>query len=64
MTAHWGGAQWVLATVLMLATLAPIAVRAAGLSRKSSREWGGWYAGQLLGRAALIAVLAWGGFWN
>lgn len=64
MTATWGGAQWVLATLMIIATVVPIAVRAAGLSRRSNTDFVAWYTSEFATRIALVAILWWGGFWS
>jgi hypothetical protein len=59
---HWGGAQWVLATLMIMATLLPIGAKCAGISKRD--DWLYWYVGQVLVRLGLVGILAWGGFWS
>lgn len=64
MTEHWGGAQWVLATLMVVGAVLPMPFRMAGLSKKSAVDWAGWYIGSLLEKVSLAALLWWGGFWG
>ncbi len=66
--ADWQGAQWVLATIMAGATICPPVLRWALLHRDPTRPattwteyWRTWTA-DLITRAALVAILIWGGF--
>ena len=62
MMEHWGGAQWVLATLLAVSVFLPVSMKCAGFSKRA--DWGTWYASALVSRLGLIAILWWGGFWS
>lgn len=68
MASAWGGAQWVLATLMVAATLAPLALRStlrsAGVGTKSSLDFAGWYIQNILERMFFVVILWWGGFWS
>lgn len=66
--ADWQGAQWVLATIMVMMTVCPPVIRWALMQRDPARPattwpkyWGMW-TGDLITRAALVAILIWGGF--
>lgn len=69
MTGAWGGAQWVLATLLVVMTIAPPVLR-KGLALNGVTLKMTWtqYWGEHLGRVATYVVLTlilwWGGFWS
>ncbi len=69
MTANWGGAQWVLATIFVLITVMPPLIRQVWLrqgakpARSTVEYWGDW-AGMLMVRLGLVVMLYWGGFWS
>lgn len=68
MTADWGGAQWVLATWLVLNVVAPPLLRAAMIRQgyqpeNDTAHYIGRRVFDLIGKLALVALLAWGGFW-
>lgn len=52
--ANWGGAQWVLVTMMLFS----IAFKAAEVKIKD-HEW----IGHIIGCILMFALLAWGGFW-
>ena len=52
----WGGAQWVLVTLLVLGLVMPLANNG---SKMTGIDWGA----RALIYAWLVAILAWGGFW-
>lgn len=64
MSGGWGGAQWVLATWMVVILLFPVSCRVAGFASRSGRDWGLWYATKVIDTVVLTAVLAWGGFWS
>lgn len=68
MTDTWEGAQWALATYFACVTFVNTFV--APYLKMRLGQWNGWpdFAGWWIGevgtRAALAAVLYWGGFWT
>ena len=65
MTEHWGGAQWVLATWMVIFSVLPTMLRIAKPNPETSRmEWCGAELSRWMQRLTLIAVLYWGGFWS
>ena len=64
----WGGAQWVLATLLVVATVLPILVKVSGLADALATtrpgSWGVRFAVNTINRIGLVVVLWWGGFWS
>ena len=62
---HWGGAQWVLATWMIVGLLCPPLVRGARLhDARDTTSWQGFYASKVLDCCVLALILLWGGFWN
>lgn len=60
----WGGAQWVLATLLSVQAVLPFMVRFAGIGDKPLPEWLGAQLARLTTLGGLVAILMWGGFWG
>lgn len=60
----WGGAQWVLATLMALAVVLPIPFCIFGLGLKTRAEWWAWYGSKVGEVIGLTLLLAWGGFWT
>lgn len=64
MTQGWGGAQWILATVLALGFIIPIGRRYSPARQyDSDAQFWGEYFGRAIIVALLVTVLALGGFW-
>lgn len=67
-TSHWGGAQWVLATFWLIFTVGMPVIRAGiiangGTFKDSWADYWRKWSINLIERATLAAILAWGGFW-
>lgn len=69
MMSSWGGPQWVLVTFWAMMTFGvPLLrfglIQSGWPAEKSwTKYWGSWGA-ELVQRACLAAILAWGGFWG
>jgi hypothetical protein len=68
MTADWQGAQWVLATFLLGSVVLPPVIRYGLIlndytPKTDWRTYLGSRVGDFLVKAALVAILFWGGFW-
>lgn len=69
MTESWGGAQWVLATLIFMRVTIPLTVRAGGVrfvgdGEKPRLVWLAEYLAKLTTIVGLVIILAWGGFWR
>lgn len=69
-TDDWHGAQWVLATWLVLNVVVPPILRAALIRQgyepeagKDNARYIGARVADLMAKLALVGVLYWGGFW-
>jgi hypothetical protein len=68
MTETWEGAQWVLATGFVVATMFQTFI--APVIRKQIGKWKGWFdfigwwIAAIGGRLVIVAILYWGGFWT
>jgi hypothetical protein len=67
-TSDWGGAQWVLATWIVLSVIAPPILRAGLMQRGYTPETDnahfiGKQVSHFTIKAVLVAILYWGDFW-
>lgn len=63
----WGGAQWVLATWMMLSGTVFPAIGAYYRSSQGSlnkEQHAGFWMYKIISAVTLFAVLSWGGFWS
>lgn len=66
--ADWGGAQWVLITIMAYYLILPPLARAVAEPREGRRpdkplaDWMGAYLARLTGCGFLVLLLRWGGF--
>ena len=68
MSDNWGGAQWVVVTIMIIQTLLPIGARIVGLQvpgkeRDTGVVFFGRQVGGLIWRIGAVLILGWGGFW-